>query len=151
MLTCFFDSRGIVHHEYAPKGQTINKEYYLEVLRRLPDAVQRKRPDMCTGKNWQLHHDNAPAYFVRNNRFFGQKQYGTLRQPPYYSDLAPCDFWLFPKLKTTLKGASLLVTYGHYGKNDGGAQEHSRGGVQEVFLKVAEALGKVCALARGVF
>ena len=24
MLTCFFDSRGIVHHEYAPEGQTIN-------------------------------------------------------------------------------------------------------------------------------
>ena len=39
MLTCFFDSRGIVHHEYAPEGQTINKEYYLEILRRLRDAV----------------------------------------------------------------------------------------------------------------
>ena len=28
----FFDSCGIVHHEYAPEGQTINKEYYMEVL-----------------------------------------------------------------------------------------------------------------------
>ena len=26
MLTCFFDSHSIVHHEYAPEGQTINKE-----------------------------------------------------------------------------------------------------------------------------
>ena len=42
----FFDSRGIVHHEYAPEGQTINKEYYLEVLRQLRAAVQKKRPDM---------------------------------------------------------------------------------------------------------
>ena len=25
----FFYSRGIVHHEYTPEGQTINKEYYL--------------------------------------------------------------------------------------------------------------------------
>ena len=48
MLTCFFDSRGIVHHEYAPEGQIINKEYYLEVLRRLRGAVRRKRPDMWT-------------------------------------------------------------------------------------------------------
>ena len=24
--------------------------------------------------------------------------------PPYSPDLAPCDFWLFPKLKNTLKG-----------------------------------------------
>ena len=46
MLTCFFDSRGIVHHEYAPEGQTIKKEYYLQVLRHLPEAVQRKQPDM---------------------------------------------------------------------------------------------------------
>ena len=27
----FFDSRDIVHHKCAPEGQTINKEYYLEV------------------------------------------------------------------------------------------------------------------------
>ena len=23
----------------------------------------------------------------------------TIRQPPYSLDLAPCDFWLFPKLR----------------------------------------------------
>ncbi|XP_049273386.1 protein GVQW3-like [Rhipicephalus sanguineus] len=27
MLSAFFDSRGVVHHEYAPQGQTITKEY----------------------------------------------------------------------------------------------------------------------------
>ena len=25
-------------------------------------------------------------------------------QPPYSPDLAPCEFWLFPKLKSSLKG-----------------------------------------------
>ncbi|GFV30818.1 uncharacterized protein TNCV_3261491 [Trichonephila clavipes] len=29
----------------------------------------------------------------------------TVCQPPYYTDLAPYDFWLFPKLKTPLKGS----------------------------------------------
>ena len=29
MLLAFFYSEGIVHHEYAPDGQTINKEFYL--------------------------------------------------------------------------------------------------------------------------
>ncbi|KAJ4429146.1 hypothetical protein ANN_26149 [Periplaneta americana] len=29
----------------------------------------------------------------------------TVHQPPYSPDLAPCDFWLFPKLKTPLKGS----------------------------------------------
>ncbi|GFG30157.1 hypothetical protein Cfor_00901 [Coptotermes formosanus] len=37
---------GVVHREYAPEGQTVNKEYYVEVLRRLRDAVWRKRPAM---------------------------------------------------------------------------------------------------------
>jgi hypothetical protein len=27
--------------------------------------------------------------------------------PPYSPDLVPCDFWLFPKLKTALKGQRL--------------------------------------------
>jgi hypothetical protein len=35
LLTVFFDYRGIVHHSYAPEGQTVNKEYYLEVIRQL--------------------------------------------------------------------------------------------------------------------
>ena len=28
----------------------------------------------------------------------------TVPQPPYSLDLAPCDFWLFPKLKEKLRG-----------------------------------------------
>jgi len=32
MLTVFFDHEGIIHHEYTPDGQTVNKEYYIEVL-----------------------------------------------------------------------------------------------------------------------
>ena len=28
----------------------------------------------------------------------------TVRDPPYSPDLAPCDFWLFPKLKEKLRG-----------------------------------------------
>jgi len=52
MLTVFFDSSGVVHHEYAPHGQTITKEYYLEVLRRLRDALRRKRPNLWATKTW---------------------------------------------------------------------------------------------------
>ncbi|GFV68020.1 protein GVQW3 [Trichonephila clavipes] len=42
MLIVFFDADGIVHHEYAPQGQTVNKEFYLDVMRRLQEAVRRK-------------------------------------------------------------------------------------------------------------
>jgi len=45
MLLVFFDSQGIVHHEYAPDGQIINKQFYLEVLQHLHESVRRKRPE----------------------------------------------------------------------------------------------------------
>jgi hypothetical protein len=36
-----FNHQSNVHYEFAPEGQTINKDVYLEVLRCLRDAVQR--------------------------------------------------------------------------------------------------------------
>ena len=58
----FFDCEGVVHYECAPRGQTINKEYYVEVLKRLRDAVRRKRPRFWSSGDWLLHYDNAPAH-----------------------------------------------------------------------------------------
>ena len=33
-----------------------------------------------------------------------KKQLKMIDQPPYSPDLAPCDFWLFPKVKAKLGG-----------------------------------------------
>jgi len=62
MLTVFSNHEGVVHHEYAPPGQKINKDYYIEVLRRLRDALRRKRQQLWASGDWHLHHDNAPAH-----------------------------------------------------------------------------------------
>jgi len=43
---CFFDVRGILHLEFVPPGQTVNQEFYLEVLRRFRENVRRKRPEL---------------------------------------------------------------------------------------------------------
>ncbi|CAI9737532.1 Hypothetical predicted protein [Octopus vulgaris] len=42
----FFSYKGIVHDEYAPTGQTVNKENYCDVLRCLWDAIHRERPQL---------------------------------------------------------------------------------------------------------
>lgn len=105
MLTVFFDQQGIVHHEYAPQGQTITKEYYVQVLTRLRDAVRRKRPLLHATRDWLLHHDNAPAHASQLvQQFLAKHQIAQVCQPPYSPDLAPCDFFLFPKVKLALKG-----------------------------------------------
>ena len=62
MLLAFFDSKGIVNHKYAPDGQIINKEFYMEDLQRLRESVRRKRLEKWRDGDWILHHDNAPAH-----------------------------------------------------------------------------------------
>lgn len=105
MLVVFFDSQGIVHHEYAPHGQTITKEFYIQVLSRLREAVRRKRPALHASKEWLLHHDNAPAHRSQLvQQFLAKHQIAQVQQPPYSPDLAPCDFFLFPKVKKVMKG-----------------------------------------------
>ena len=54
MLIIFFDCEGVVNYGFAPRGQTINKEYYVEVLKRLRDAVRRKRPRFWLSGDWLL-------------------------------------------------------------------------------------------------
>ncbi|UYV77919.1 hypothetical protein LAZ67_15002845 [Cordylochernes scorpioides] len=105
LLTVFFDCRGVVHHEFSPQGRTVNKEYYLQVMRNLREAIRQKRPDLWKNKNWLLHHDNARAHtslLVRD--FLAKNNTLMMPQPPYFPDLAPCDFFSFPKLKRPMKG-----------------------------------------------
>jgi len=65
--------------------------------------IQRVRMDIAD--DWVLHHDNAPAHTVLSVReFLGKKNIPVLPHPPYSPDLAPCDFYLFPKLKSKMKG-----------------------------------------------
>ena len=105
MLIAFFNIDGLVHHEFVPKGQTVNKEFYKTVLQRLCDAVRRHRPDKWRSGNWILHHDNDPAHrAVTTNEFLAKHNIPSFQQPLYSPDLAPCDFFLFPQLKKTMKG-----------------------------------------------
>jgi len=61
MLIAFFNTDRLVHHEYIPRGQTVNKELYKTVLQRLRNVVRRHRPEKWRCGNWILHHDNAPC------------------------------------------------------------------------------------------
>jgi len=62
----------------------------------------------------QLHHNNAPAHSTALLQAVLAKHHITqVYQPPYSPNLATCNFWLFPKLKSLLKGrrfVHLMVT-----------------------------------------
>ena len=64
MLTVFFDYRGVVHYEFLPPGQTVNKKYYLSGMHilsvcRLREAIRKNRPELWADNSWFLHHDNS--------------------------------------------------------------------------------------------
>ncbi|GBN04599.1 hypothetical protein AVEN_148590-1 [Araneus ventricosus] len=105
MLEVFFDYDSVIHYEFIPKGQTVNKELYLEILERLRDAIRRKRSEKWATNDWFLLHDNAPphrALIVK--KYLARHSVTTLEHSPYSPYLAPADFYLFPPLKLKLKG-----------------------------------------------
>jgi len=94
-----------MHHEFVPEGQTVNAELCCIVLCHLREDIRRKRPELWCAGNWLLHDDNAPSHRALVTRaFLAHEGIMTLSHPPYSPDLAPCDFFLFPKMNLQLKG-----------------------------------------------
>ena len=100
MLIVFFDIRGVKYIVCVPEGQTGNQAYSKNVLTNLRERVRRRRPDMWKNASWILHHDNALSV----KRYLAKNNIPVMEHPPYSPDLAPCDFFLFPKIKSALKG-----------------------------------------------
>jgi transposase len=99
------DIRGVVHYEFLPNGQRVNQVYYLDVLKRLREKVIRKRSEIFANNSWILHHENVPVHTTPSVReFLATKQITMLGHPAHSPDLAPSDFFLFPKIKKLLKG-----------------------------------------------
>ena len=90
--------------EFVPRNTTVNSEYYKGLLERLGNDVCRKRPEKCAS-SFILHHDNTPFHtslLVR--QFLSNKNITVCPHPRYSLELVPCNFWLFPKVKITMKG-----------------------------------------------
>ena len=101
----FFDSTGMIYMHWVPTGQTVNKEYYIEVLREFSKRFRRKRPALFKSGQWHFQQDNAPVHnsiFVTD--YLTKMGIKIVPYPPYRPDISPCDFWLFPKLKKKLRG-----------------------------------------------
>jgi hypothetical protein len=112
MLIVFFDCHRIVHHEFIPKGQTVNTAFYMGVLKRLRDRVCHVWPNLGGDSGWILHQDSAPSHTALIVReFLAHNSITVMNHPLSSPDLAPCDFFLFPKCNVatiTAESATLL-------------------------------------------
>ena len=70
-----------------------------------------RRLQLWATEDWQLHHDNTPLHSLCSFTVFGEILHHPVTQFPYSQDLVPCDFWLFPKLKSPLKGKRFQTLY----------------------------------------
>ena len=83
---------------WVPTGQTVNKEYYVEVLREFMKGFLGKRLAHFKSGQWHFHQDNAPVHnSILVTDYLIKMGIKTLPHRPYSTDLAPCDNWLFPK------------------------------------------------------
>lgn len=104
MASVFWDAKGIIMVEYLEKGATITGSYYADQIRRLRKAIKEKRRGKLRA-GVLFHQDNAPAHKAAVAMTAIQETgFELLEHPPYSPDLAPSDFYLFPRLKEHLRG-----------------------------------------------
>ena len=103
LIMPFFDCTGMIYMHWVSTGQTVNREYYVEVLRGFRKRFLGKRPALFKSGQWHFHQDNAPVHnFILVTDYLTKMGIKKVPHPPYSPDLALCDFLLFPKLKEKL-------------------------------------------------
>ena len=104
MVSVFWDSEGIIMIECFQKGQTITGHYYASELHQLKQAIKAKR----RGKRRAgvlLLQDNTPVHTAQVAMAPAANcGFELLPHAPNSLDLAPSDFYLFPRLKSHLRG-----------------------------------------------
>ena len=102
MATIFWDFQGIILIDYLQKSKT-TRECYSTLLDRKRRA--EKKTAKIGAQKVLFHQDNTMSHksTVAMAKLH-ELGYELIPHPPYSPDLAPCDFFLFPNLKTWLGG-----------------------------------------------
>ncbi len=101
MLVAFFDSRGLICKEIVPTGQTVNANFYKDVLDRLIKRINRIRPDLCASGDRFLQHNNAPAHNAV--RQFLPKKFYSPSSPSLFARFGSGQLFFIPEIKITIK------------------------------------------------
>ena len=98
LYAVFFNSSGPVVQVPCPSGHTVTGRFYKNsVLKKVKEFYNKKRPS----EGWSGIH---LLYDKVVKSFLASEKVKVLNNPPYSTDLSPCDFFLFPRLKKMLSG-----------------------------------------------
>lgn len=102
MIAFFFSKTGPVCTIPLQEQKTVNAEWYTTVC--LPSVFEKVREKRPRGRIL-LHQDNASAHTAKQTMsFLDSEEVELVTHPPYSPDLAPCDFFIFPKIKDLMRG-----------------------------------------------
>ncbi len=91
----------------------MDTDSYLKTIHTLKEHLCRKRPHLWNRQDpnpdlprpFLLHHDNAPMHTsVLTLAFISESGIEMLAHTPYSLDMAPSDYFLFPRLKFIFRG-----------------------------------------------
>jgi hypothetical protein len=152
MIIVFFDARGIVHREFVWQGQTVNQEVYISVLRRMREALRRRRrPDLWASGQWTLLHDNArPHTALSVSRFLTKNNVTVLPHtpPPQHPWSLTVRFFSVSMTDKKTKRTATWEFRGYSSGCDDGDYRHSERGIHQVLIGLAETLATVYWLRR---
>ena len=104
LASIFWDEQGILFINYLEKERTINSEYCVALLVHLKEEITKQRPQMKK-KKVLFHQDNLPCHkLITTMAKLHELHFELLLHPPYSSDLAPSDHWLFADFKRMFQG-----------------------------------------------
>ena len=93
----------MIYIHWVPTGQTVKKEYYVEVLREFRKRFLRKRPALFKSAQWHFQQDNAPVHnSILATDYLTKMGIKTVPQPPFSPDLAPFEFAYFLSSETVV-------------------------------------------------
>ena len=112
IASIFWNSQGVIMVDYREDGRTINGACFADDLRRLRETIVKKRRGMLT-RGFLLLQDNTQAHTSQTDMAAGTKcSFEVLPHSPYSPDLTTSDFYLFPNLKTNLRGRNFESSEG---------------------------------------
>jgi hypothetical protein len=92
LITLFYTKR-LVNFEFIPRGQTINRAYYVEILKRVREVACRKCLNFGRRIGFSamtlLQHTSRS---LTSKQFLDQKSITEMEHLHYSPDLAPNDF-----------------------------------------------------------
>ena len=93
-----------MHDHPVPIGTMVSGQYYCTLLQdKFRPAVRHKQPELLEHGVILLKDSAAPHHHDVRNLLY-RRGWNVLAHAPYSPDLAPCDYWLFARVKEHLQG-----------------------------------------------